>query len=519
MNTIPIWRDRQSSPHRFGALDRDCDVDVAVIGAGITGLTAAQLLTQSGSKVCLLERDRIGAGETGNTTAHLTMFLDTGLSELVQSFGEENAAAIWQAGRVAIEHIEHNVKQYAIECEFSRCPGYLHASLDDSAPQDRKEEFQSEAALARKLGFEAIYSDSVPIFNLPGYAIEDQAKFHPIRYLQGLASVLQQSGSMICEDTNVANIEEDDDKTVSIFTTKGKRVRARFVVIATHVPLAGDKSFLLAASFQTKLLAYSSYVVSGLVPTTPERLMWDVSEPYYYLRFDDSDEGTRAIFGGRDHKTGQAEGIEHRYQELEITLQKFIPTFRADRRWCGQVINTSDGLPFIGFSSSKQFVATGFNGNGITLGTIGGIMARDAILGEASPWTDLFAVSRKPIRKGFWKYLRENMDYPATIISDLLKSPSAEMPTKSNEGNVVSLGGQKVAYAIDEHGEHHLNSAVCPHMGCLVRWNSAERTWDCPCHGSRFELDGKLKTGPAETDLTPIAPSAIETGVAIERQL
>ncbi|HWB60802.1 MAG TPA: FAD-dependent oxidoreductase, partial [Chthoniobacteraceae bacterium] len=210
-----------------------------------------------------------------------------------------------------------------------------------------------------------------------------------------------------------------------------------------------------------------------------------------------------AVFGGGDHKTGQARDPARRYRELEQKLKALIPGAKVDHRWSGQVIETNDGLPFMGETAPKQFVATGFSGNGITFGTVAAMMARDLIGGHKNPWQELFSVNRKVVRGGIWDYIKENKDYPYYFIKDRLAAPDAKSlrVVKRGEGKIVWTKGKKLAVFRNAAGKLSIKSAVCPHLGCIVHWNGVEKTWDCPCHGSRFKAMGEVIAGPAESDL------------------
>jgi nitrite reductase/ring-hydroxylating ferredoxin subunit len=257
------------------------------------------------------------------------------------------------------------------------------------------------------------------------------------------------------------------------------------------------------------LIPYSSYAISARIPRGdfPESSFWDTSNPYYYLRIDRARDHDRAIFGGEDHKTGQADDTAARFKRLEGLLKQLSPKAKIENRWSGQVIETIDGLPLIGETAENQFVATGFAGNGMTFGTLAGMMACDRALGRENPWHIVFDVNRKKIRDGAWKFLRENLDYPYYLLRDRFKS--AEAPSaravKRGEGKVIEVDGQRVACSRDGQGKLYQVSAVCTHLGCLVHWNQAEETWDCPCHGSRFRRTGEVLAGPAESPLEPLA--------------
>jgi Rieske Fe-S protein len=265
---------------------------------------------------------------------------------------------------------------------------------------------------------------------------------------------------------------------------------------------------LSATLFQTKLALYSSYVVGGRVRKgqVPDALFWDTANPYHYLRIAPQEDGDFVIFGGEDHKTGQVENTTDCYSRLEQAIEKLIPGIDVTHHWSGQVIETPDGLPYIGDTGPHQFAATGFSGNGITFGTLSGMMATDRILGRKNPWRDLFDPARKKIVGGAWDYIKENKDYPYYMLRDRFAGAEAKSvrAVKPGEGKIVEYKGEQVAVSRNADGSVTMVSAICTHMGCLVDWNEAERTWDCPCHGSRFRPDGAVIGGPAETPLPKV---------------
>jgi nitrite reductase/ring-hydroxylating ferredoxin subunit len=303
-------------------------------------------------------------------------------------------------------------------------------------------------------------------------------------------------------------VSEIQDDPLQLIVGK-RKLQVEHVVIATHVPLIGAAGLLQATLLQTNLFPYSSYAIGAQVPkgTVPEACFWDTADPYYYLRVDAGRQSDYVIFGGVDHKTGQEPDTESRFESLRETLQQILPDAQPDRRWSGQVIETNDGLPFLGETAPRQFVATGYSGNGMTFGTLAGMMVCDAIMERSNPWKDLFAVERKKLHGGTWDYLVENIDFPYYFVRDRLLGKQANSPdeVKPGEGKVVKLDGKWVACSRDQSGHLSQVSAHCTHMGCLVRWNSAEGTWDCPCHGSRFQCDGQVIGGPAEAALDSVA--------------
>jgi glycine/D-amino acid oxidase-like deaminating enzyme/nitrite reductase/ring-hydroxylating ferredoxin subunit len=489
-----------ASPRGFGKLKADLKVDVVVIGGGMTGITAAYLLKRAGKSVALLERDRCLEGETGRTTAHLTAVTDLRMSELVKLFGKDNARATWDAGLAAIHTIEENIALEKIDCEFRRVPGYLHAPIAAGGDDDRKN-LEEDAQLAAELGFDVQFLDNVPIVNRSGFRIANQAKFHPLKYLAGLLKILPSENCHVFEESEVTEFNEDP---LSV-KANDRTITCDYIVIATHVPLQGLKGMLSATLFQSKLAPYSSYALGAKLKKgeVPEACWWDTSDPYYYLRIDAHETFDYAIFGGKDHKTGQTTETEPVYAGLEAALHSLPFESRVDRRWSGQVWETNDGLPLIGEIKEKQFVATGYAGNGMTFGTLGGMMAADAALANKNPWTELFDPHRKKLRGGTWDYIKENLDYPYYMIKDRLNKGEREgvESVGRNEGKILKVDGQRVACYRNPHGKLIQLSPVCTHMGCIVHWNTAERTWDCPCHGSRFQPTGEVIGGPAETPL------------------
>ena len=504
MNTTPFWL-ATPTPH-FRKLDRDIEVDVAVVGGGLTGITAAYLLGKSGLKVALLERHRCAAADTGHTTAHLTAVTDKRLHELARSFGKSGARAFWEAGSVAIDEIERIVTDENIDCDFRRVPGYLHAaSRKPSAGEVRS--IERDAKLASALGFRARLVKKAPYVGTIATRYDNQAKFHPRKYLAALLERIREQGGFVFEESEAIKVERKP-LTVRVGTDAEQEakhaVRCGFVVIATHSPIAGATPLVRATLFQTKLSLYTSYVVGARIPkgSGPEVLLWDTGDPYSYVRVDRLADHDYAIVGGNDNKTGQGNDLES-FTKTEAYLRKLFPDAEVTHRWMGQVIETNDGLPFMGEIVRKQFVATGFCGNGFTLGTAAALMVRDQLIGRENPWRDLFDVKRRKLLGGTWRYLTENVDYPFFLIRDSLKRPQARSlkSVARGTGKLVEVRGKKRAVYRDSKGKVHTMSPICTHMGCTVRWNAADKSWDCPCHGSRFTSTGAVIGGPAEKPL------------------
>ena len=514
IDTSSYWIDNTPAP-RFAALKEDIAVDVLVVGAGITGITAAYLLKRAGCYVALVEKDRCVSGETSFTTAHLTCVTDTPLSELVNTFGNDHAQAVWDSQLAAIDTIDRTVWREQIKCQFDWAPAFM---LNPSARHDRPEQvrhsldLQHEADLANELGFDAAYVASAPLFDTPAVRFENQAKFHPRKYLLALLRLLTAGkGCQVFENTEV---EEIDGTPITATTTEGHRIHCEHVLIATHVPLQGKSGLVPATVLQSKLAPYSTYVIGGWVPrgTVAEALFWDTGDPYDYLRVDRRHDHDFIIFGGEDHKTGQVEQTSDCFNRLEERLKHLLPDIAVTHRWSGQVVETNDGLPYIGETAERQYAATGFSGHGMTFGTLSAMMFADHVLGQSNPWAGLYDPGRTKIKGGLWDYIKENKDYPYYLIRDRFAGIGGHSlrAVKRGTGEVIDLDGQPAAVYRGLDSKIHVRSAVCTHMGCYVHFNDAEHTWDCPCHGSRFKVNGDVLAGPAEQ---PLGPVQLKTGL------
>lgn len=501
MNTESYWLETKGT-FKALSLKKDLETQVVVIGGGITGVTAAILLREAGKDVILIERDSIGQGETGHTTAHLTYMTDTRLSELVSKFGEAHALASWDAGAAAMEQIQALAKSIDDDCELRTVPGFLAVSRSTADEAKEVEQLEKEAHLAIEHGFDVEHLSSIAPTSRAGIRFANQLKFHPIKYLRGLARRAVKAGVKILEHTNVEEFLENSKRLKAGDHT----IAYEQVFIATHMPLQGLAGTVSAMLLQTKLYAYSTYAVRAIAPagSVPEFIWSDTADPFYYLRCDRKVHGDVLIFGGQDHRTGQETNTEARYSHLLAELSQMIKISKVEHHWSGQVIETADGLPYIGWATEDQYIATGFSGNGLTFGTLAGMMARDAITGRKNPWEDLFSPQRKKL-SALWDYVKENADYPYYLAKDYARGAEADSvrAVEREQGKILKLKGKRVAAYRDAEGKVTKLSPICPHLGCIVHWNSAEQTWDCPCHGSRFTGTGQLIAGPAETALKP----------------
>lgn len=473
----PLWLTQPTK--RYSPLDKDLHVDATVIGGGITGATTAYLLKKAGLKVAVLEKSHCVSAESGHTSAHLTFVTDTRLHELVSSFGRDVAQAVWDAGQSALLLIEDLVRQLEINCDFAWVPGYLHAPWGDGkASQSIRDGLQRDADLAQEFGFDATFVDAVPLANQPGVRFANQAMFHPVKYVDGLLGHVVGNGSHVYDETEVDEIDE-----AGIVHCRGYKVHSDQIVIGTHLPIGSSASQAATQTLNSRLAAYSTYVVSARVPPSAPfaaGLFWDTASPYHYLRFHEAEGRLTAIFGGCDHKTGQHKDTTKPFQQLENEWNQIFPATRIGLRWSGQVLNSQDGLPFIGQIAPRQYIATGFAGNGLTFGSFSALMIRDAVIGAVNPWSDLFRPDRSILRHGLWSYVTENLDYPKYYLKDRLRPAQADstQDVARGTGKIVNLNGERLAVYRDSEGRLSCHSATCTHAGCYVRWNNAERTWD-----------------------------------------
>lgn len=484
----------------FPALAADARADVCVIGAGISGLTTAYLLTEAGRSVIVLENGDIASGATGRTTAHLSNAFDDRYYEVERLHGAERAQLVAQSHTAAIDRIEAIVTKEGIDCDFARVDGYLFCQPNDS-PDVLKHEFEAatraglcDVGLASAGPFETF--DTGPCLRFPR-----QAQFHPLKYLAAIAARVAERGGRIYTTTHAADITGDGPMRIS--TRQGASVTADAVVIATNSPVSSR--FVL----HTKQAAYRTYAVGLRVPraSVPRVLAWDTGDPYHYIRTAPLDDASDLlIVGGEDHKTGQADDTEESFRRLELWARQCFPAaLDAVYRWSGQIMEPVDYLAYIGrnpLDSANTYVVTGDSGNGMTHGTIGGMLVADLILGRDNPWAELYAPNRKRLRAAR-DFTSENANvvaqYRAWVTPGEVSSMDA-IPRGS--GAVMRRGLHKIAVYRDDAGAVHACKATCPHLGCIVEWNNAERTWDCPCHGSRFDAYGRVINGPANVDLT-----------------
>jgi glycine/D-amino acid oxidase-like deaminating enzyme/nitrite reductase/ring-hydroxylating ferredoxin subunit len=485
------------------------ETEALVIGAGITGLTTAIELARRGRQVTLIDDGPIGGGETARTSAHLASAVDDRYHVLEKKFGREGAAAVAESHTAAITYIETMVRERSIACDFRRVDGYLFA-----APGASDDELDAEIAAAERAGLRCEMLAKAPIVS-SGRAIRffDQAQFHPLQYLRGLVAYACELGVAIHTGVHADAIELVKGKSRPLLVpVRGKDpIAASWVVDATNCDMSSTFQICLQQA------AYRSYCVAFEPPGIEPGLYWETGDNYHYIRRTDD----ALIVGGEDHRVGQAdEGPQ--FAALEAWTREHIPGAGAVvARWSGQIMEPVDGPAHIGKSPNLDnvFVCTGDSGNGLTHGTIAGMLIPRLVDGETSPWTKVYDPARSHAHAGA-SYLaeatRSALPYLEWIRGGDVSSTDDIAP---GTGALVRRGLQICAAYRDDAGHCHVMSAVCTHLKGIVQWNPVEKSWDCPCHGSRFDAFGQVVNGPALQNLAPVeTPRAAEEPVPIEPQ-
>ena len=505
--TETIWYGKADLPafHPPKA-ETEMDTDVCVIGAGIAGLTTAYFAAAAGRSVVVLDEGPIGSGQTGRTSAHLASAIDDRFTEIERLHGKDGSRLAYESHAAAIDTIERISREEKINCEFARLDAFL-----SSVPGDPPDLLDKEFEAAKRAGFADV--EIVPRGGLDQnrcLRFGNQARFHPLLYLAGLATAITRMGGRIYTGRRVIDVQGSDPKTRKPGRVKLQDMRKTFaaqhIVVATNTPAPINDWF----GIYTKQSAYRTYVIGVVVPAgaVADALYWDTGDPYHYVRLEKSKDGRTdvLIIGGEDHKTGQFPKNGAPFVALESWARPRFPMVKeVQYRWSGQVQEPADGLAFIGRAmTDKQevFVATGDSGMGLTHGTIAGLLINDLIDGKQNPWEKLYDPSRKMMNTEF---VTENANvmkqYVDLLTPGEIKSVEDVPP---GQGAVMREGLSKIAVYRDPQGRVHKCSAVCTHLQCIVQWNHVEESWDCPCHGSRFDPRGRVLMGPAIDDLPPI---------------
>jgi glycine/D-amino acid oxidase-like deaminating enzyme/nitrite reductase/ring-hydroxylating ferredoxin subunit len=479
---------------RFPALAATVDVDVVIVGAGIVGVTAAHLLKQEGRRVALVEAGRVGQGTTGRTTAKLTVGHGLVYRDLAAAHGRDAARLYAEGNAAALAELEAIVRRNDIDCDWEPAANVVY-----TRSPERIGDLEAEVEAARLAGVEAVLAAEagLPFAVEAAVRIEGQAQFHPLKFLHALAASLPGDGSYVFEESRATGLGRGERHTVE--TPDGRAV-GRDVVLATHLPFVGD-GFLFAKAHPVKSYAVSAQVEEARAPAG---MFLGVDEPVRSLRSAPGEPGARTVVvGGESGDPGEEAG--ERYRALERFLAEHFGV-EAEHRWSAHDFVPVDGLPFIGPLSrgERVHVATGFAKWGLTKGVLAARLVADAILGRESEALALYDPARRIGFDGAARLARENAEVAGRFVRDRLTRPEGPARLEAlapGEGAVVRVGTSQYAVHRDDAGLLHVLSARCPHLGCIVGWSGADRTWECPCHGSRFAADGTLVEGPATRDL------------------
>lgn len=488
---ISYWN-ATAPKHAFPTLSGEIEVDVAIVGGGIVGITTARMLTDRGLTVAVVEARGVGEEVTGKSTAKITSQHNLVYKILKSKFGEDGARFYADANETGLRTIVELTGRHHLDCDLERCAAFTYTNDEKQVGA-----IEEEVEIARRLGLPASLSrdTGLPYPVLAAMRWDDQAKFHPVKYVKGLAASVAADGGQIFENSRV------NDWDSNCVATGSGTVRARHVVMATHMPLGQ------IGMFYAEAYPHIHPVIMGHVAAdrAPQDMYINVEQPHHSVRAHRGDKAEMwAIFGGTSYKPGHVDEERDSFAELERFARDNFGV-EAEYRWTNEDYTPMDHAPFVGWSSSAPnayLVATGFNAWGITNGTAASILIADLVTGRDNPWLGIYDARRvKPIAGGK-EFVKGNVEVATHLVSGYLsRKPHSFDALAPGEAAILKIDGDNVAGYRDEEGRLHAVSAVCTHMGCIVGWNETDRTWDCPCHGSRFTLAGEVIHGPAVAPL------------------
>jgi len=477
----------------------DLAFDTIIVGAGITGVTLAKELQNRGIKCLLLDKENPGFGTTGGTTAHINNFYDASYNEVIDNFGETAAQQLLISTFDTVDYIRNNIVRNRIDCDFSICDFFLF-----SAEEGQNGQLDQIYAAHQQLGLKTSWINSIP-FSVPfkkAIRIEGQGQFHPIKYIDGLLSTYINEGGALLTDQIIEEYDNDNNR-ITIKTSDKRIFTAKNLVWATHTPPGKNRfNFLLAP--------YRSYVVVLKLSEGASEAgqAADLYDPYHYFRYHQAEDAQYLIVGGFDHKTGDEKDTEKHFDDLKQWADEHFDYDELVAQWSSQYYVSADGLPYIGRmpNESNVYIATGYGGNGMTFGSMASLIIPDLIEGMETPLSELLSPARvKPIAS-VKSVVSEGLGVVKHFVMDKLSPETVKAlnDIPKDGGKVVRLEGKTVAAYRNKEGTLFCLNSVCPHMGCTVAWNPSEHTWDCPCHGSRFDVSGNMLNGPATTGLSKI---------------
>ena len=495
-----LWQDKIGEYTAKANAIPDAVVDVLIVGGGITGVTTGLLLQKQGKSCLIAESHNICFGTTGGTTAHLNTFFDTTYKDIIKDFGQLDAQLVAGAAKDALALFKKHVMEYNIDCGYEEKDGFVYA-------QDTKQEKELDDMYqaSKKAGVDVEYADSlpVPVNFTKAIVYRGQAQLHPTRYVYALASEFEKAGGLLIQNCRVGHKIEETAGVLIIESSLGT-IKARNIIYATHIPPGVNLLHFRCAPYRSYAMAVK---LKG--DNYPNGLAYDMYDPYHYHRTQVIDGENYLIVGGEDHKTAHQENTEVCFDHLEAYIRRHYEVDKVAFKWSSQYFEPSDGLAYIGKlpgAPERVYVASGYSGNGITYSHIAAVSLSDIIVRGDSDFREVFNPERvKPVA-GFTNFIKENADVVKEFVVKRFESEKIKglADLAPGEGKIVKLEGQTIALYKDDKGGVHAVNPTCPHAFCLVAWNSAEKSWDCPCHGSRFSPDGEVITGPTHTNLDRI---------------
>ena len=490
-----LWMLTDPPQDRFPPLVSDVDVDVCVVGAGISGLMTAYHLKRSGARVVVLERDRVGTGVTGFTTGKVTSLHGLVYAGLEERYSRDVAAIYGDANEAGVHAVRAIAAEHAIDCDLATMPAYTYTDRDGTVAA-----IEAEVEAARRAGLPAslVTQTDLPFEVRAAVRFDSQLHFHPRRFLDGVASVVAE----IHERTTATDVSEEDGRCV--VTTPRAKVRADRVVLATLIP------FVNTGLFFAKAHPESSYAIASRFDDPPHGMYLSADLPVRSIRPHLSADASWLIVGGEHHKVGQHDDDTNKHYDALESFASERFSMRPQMRWSASDFIPADDLPYVGRASGRTeriYVITGMKKLGLSTGSFAGILIADLIAGRVNPWADVFDASRIDPKRAGTRLVKENLNVATRLVGDRLADihPRDADDLQPGEGDIVEVGSETVAAYRDESGALHTLSPVCTHLGCHVRFNAAERSWDCPCHGSRFATDGSVLRGPAVDPLPEVS--------------
>lgn len=481
---------------RYEPLRGDMQADVVVVGGGICGLTTALALQRDGRQVVVVESKRIGQGTTGRSSAKLTALHRLVYDRLEHQFSGQTAQIYAAANQAGIEHVAALVQTAAIDCDFERQDAFTFTTEPSGVAEIRRE---ADAAARAGLLAEFTLDVELPISIRGAVRVANQAQFDPYRFCVGVARVFVEEGGKIVEQTRATDVHRDDPCVVK--TDRGD-IRAQHVVLATLIPFMDQGGFFVRA-FPSRSYAVTAKL-AGSEPSAPSGMYINVESPVRSVRPLPGRRGILIV--GEDHKVGHDADTRRRYLALESWTREHFEVAHFTHRWSAQDYVSADGLPFIGplpFAAGRVMVITGLSKWGLAMGAAAARILTDLIQGREHPWSSVFDTRRTNVLASARKFVSENLDVAKRFVGDRIQAVPAKRISelKPGEGAIVADGNRRIAAYRDEESIIHAFSPICSHLGCYLQWNTAEKTWDCPCHGSRFDYEGRVLQGPAVKDL------------------